>query len=141
MQATFHGWNAGLLDLMGRFDTVYKWGLYDRDPIPEWTRGRIALLGDAAHPMMPTLAQGAAICIEDAYSFARHLDAGRDDPAAALKAYERERQPRASRVVLQARQQYLNNKMNPSPPPISREWIFVHDATTGRDWSPAQAHA
>jgi salicylate hydroxylase len=141
MKETFAGWNEGLLDLMGRFDTVYKWGLYDRDPIAEWTRGRIALLGDAAHPMMPTLAQGAAICIEDAYAFARHLDAGRADPTAALKAYERERQPRASKVVLQARQQYLNNKMNPSPPPISREWIFVHDATTGSDWSPAQAHA
>jgi len=41
--------------------------------------------------------------------------------------------------VMQARQQYLNNKMTPSPPPISREWIFVHDATTGRDWTPAAA--
>jgi salicylate hydroxylase len=89
--------------------------------------------------MMPTLAQGAAICIEDAYALARHLDAGRDDPGAALRVYEGERRPRANRVVMQARQQYLNNKMTPSPPPISREWIFVHDATTGQDWTPAAA--
>ena len=139
MKDAFAGWNPELLALMDRFDSLFKWGLYDRDPIETWTQGRIALLGDAAHPMMPTLAQGAAICIEDAYALARHLAAGGDDPAAALRAYEGERRPRANRVVLQARQQYLNNKMTPSPPPISREWIFVHDATTGRDWTPAAA--
>ena len=139
MKDAFAGWNPELLALMDKFDTVFKWGLYDRDPIETWTQERIALLGDAAHPMMPTLAQGAAICIEDAYALARHLDAGRADVVAALKAYEAERRPRANRVVLQARQQYLNNKMTPSPPPISREWIFVHDATTGQDWVSAAA--
>ena len=139
MKDAFAGWNPELLALMDKFDTVFKWGLYDRDPIETWTQERIALLGDAAHPMMPTLAQGAAICIEDAYALARHLDAGRADVVAALKAYEAERRPRANRVVLQARQQYLNNKMTPSPPPISREWIFVHDATTGQDWASAAA--
>ena len=139
MKDAFAGWNPELLSLMDRFETVFKWGLFDRDPIETWTQGRIALLGDAAHPMMPTLAQGAAICIEDAYALGRHLDAGRADVVAALGAYEAERRPRANRVVMQARQQYLNNKMTPSPPPISREWIFVHDATTGRDWTSAAA--
>ena len=139
MIRAFEGWHPALLELMAKFDTVYKWGLHDRDPIETWTRGRIALLGDAAHPMMPTLAQGGAICIEDAFTVARHLAAGREDASAALAAYERERRPRANRVVLQARQQYLNNKVWPSPPPISREWIFVHDATTGVDTTPARA--
>ena len=66
-------------------------------------------------------------------AIARHLDAGVHNPEQALVAYERERQPRASRVQFLARQQYLNNKMIPSSPPISRDWIFIHDATTGRD--------
>jgi salicylate hydroxylase len=81
--------------------------------------------------MMPTLAQGAAISIEDGYAVARHIDLGRSDPAAALAAYERERQPRANRVQLQARQQFLNNQLVPPPPPLLVDWIFGHDAVTG----------
>ena len=141
MMQAFAGWNDQMLDLMSGVEHVYKWGLFDRDPLPHWSRGRITLLGDAAHPMMPTLAQGAAITIEDACAIARHLDAGADNPREALLAYERERQPRASRVQLMARQQYLNNKMVPSPPPLSRDWIFIHDATTGGDWSPLPARS
>jgi salicylate hydroxylase len=139
MMAAFAGWDEQLLEMMSGVEHVYKWGLFDRDPLARWSMGRITLLGDAAHPMMPTLAQGAAITIEDACAIARHLDGGAGDPREALLAYERERQPRASRVQLTARQQYLNNKMVPSPPPLSRDWIFIHDATTGRDWSPAAA--
>jgi len=56
-------------------------------PLEHWVDGSIALLGDAAHPMMPTLAQGAAISMEDGYVLARHLDAQRNDPRAALAAY------------------------------------------------------
>ena len=134
MVGTFAGWCDDLHRLMSRVQSCFKWGIYDRDPVPHWCRGRIALLGDAAHPMMPTLAQGAAIAIEDGYVLARCLDAGRADPAAALLSYEAERRPRAARVQLQARQQYLNNKLDPSPPPLSRDWIFAHDATTGQDW-------
>ncbi|MDB5571067.1 MAG: salicylate 1-monooxygenase [Hyphomicrobiales bacterium] len=139
MIQTFHGWNDALLKMMSKVGSVYKWGLFDRDPLQAMTKGRVALLGDAAHPMMPTLAQGASICIEDAWTIARHLDQGADDPERALKAYEAERLPRATRVQLQARQQYLNNKSQPSPPPISRDWIFRFDATTGQDWRPADA--
>src|SRR5207244_10484757 len=97
-------------------------------PLPAWTSGRITLLGDAAHPMMPTLAQGAAITLEDAYALARNLSR-HDDLAAALTAYEAERRPRASKVQLQARQQFQNNREHPAPPPLSRDWIFAHDAT------------
>src|SRR5262249_39536195 len=93
-----------------------------------WSSGRITLLGDAAHPMMPTLAQGAAITLEDAYALARNLSR-HDDPAAALTAYEAERRPRASKVQLQARRQFQNNRMHPAPPPLSRACILAHDAT------------
>ncbi len=122
------GWNEALLEMLSHVKDTYKWGIYDRDPLPQWTRGAITLAGDAAHPMMPTLAQGAAITLEDSYAVARHL-AGAADPQVALKAYEAERLTRARKVQLQARQQFQNNRMVPPPPPLSRDWIFEHDAT------------
>jgi salicylate hydroxylase len=126
--AGYRGWNGALLDMLGRVEHCFKWGIRDRDPLGRWTRGRVTLLGDAAHPMMPTLAQGAAITLEDAYALARNL-ARHADPAAGLAAYEAERQPRASQVQLQAREQFQNNRKVPAPPPLSRDWIFAHDAT------------
>jgi salicylate hydroxylase len=87
------------------------------------------LLGDAAHPMMPTLAQGACMALEDGFVLGRSLAQHADDPARGLAAYEALRRPRASRVVLQARQQFQNNRMDPAPPPLSRDWIFAEDVT------------
>jgi 2-polyprenyl-6-methoxyphenol hydroxylase-like FAD-dependent oxidoreductase len=136
--AGFRGWNEALLAMLGQVEHCYKWGIRDRDPLPAWTKGRITLLGDAAHPMMPTLAQGAAITLEDAYALARNI-ARHDDPAAALAGYEAERRPRASKVQLQARTQFANNRKHPAPPPLSRDWIFAHDATREPAPSPANA--
>jgi salicylate hydroxylase len=133
MLDAYAGWHPGMLHVLSRASETYKWGIYDRDPLDHWVDGRIALLGDAAHPMMPTLAQGAAISIEDGYAVARHIDLGRSDPAGALAAYERERLPRATRVQLQARQQFLNNQLVPPPPPLPVDWIYGHDAVTGPD--------
>ena len=61
------GWHDDILALLGATpaDALYKWGLFDRDPLDCWVFGRIALLGDAAHPMLPFMAQGAAMAIED----------------------------------------------------------------------------
>jgi salicylate hydroxylase len=128
--AGYAGWNEALLRMLGEVRQCFKWGIRDRDPLPRWTRGCVTLLGDAAHPMMPTLAQGAAIALEDGAALGRHL-ARHDDPARALAAYEAERLPRARAVQLQARQQFQNNRMNPAPPPLSRDWIFAHDACSG----------
>jgi salicylate hydroxylase len=127
--AAYRGWNEALLAMLGNVEQCFKWGIRDRDPLPHWTRGRITLLGDAAHPMMPTLAQGAAMALEDAYAVARNLARHGADPERGLKAYESERLPRARAVQLQARQQFQNNRTNPAPPPLSRDWIFGHDAT------------
>jgi len=127
--AAYRGWNAALLGMLSQVSECYKWGIRDRDPLPRWTQGSVTLLGDAAHPMMPTLAQGAAIAIEDGYALARNLARHGDDSSRGLAAYEAERRPRASRVVLQARDQFQNNRKNPAPPPLSRDWIFAHDAT------------
>ena len=123
----YSGWSVLQEGLKGQTGWTKAW--HDRDPLPHWTAGRITLLGDAAHPMMPTLAQGAAMALEDAYAVAHHLARERDDPERGLEAYECERLPRARAVQLQARRQFQNNRMNPAPPPLSRDWIFAHDAT------------
>ncbi len=130
--AGYAGWTEPLLEMLSHVGPCFKWGIYDRDPLPSWVRGQVALLGDAAHPMMPTLAQGAALSMEDGVALARCL-AGAEDIVAGLAAYDRERAPRGGRVQLQARQQFLNNKKVPAPPPLDRGWIFRHDAMTGID--------
>jgi salicylate hydroxylase len=127
--AAYEGWNEALLDMYRQVSNVFKWGIYDRDPLPEWTKGRVTLLGDAAHPTMPTLAQGGNMAIEDGYVLARNLARHAGDIATALQAYVAERQPRTSRVTLQSRQQFANNRKVPPPPFLDRNWIFAFDAT------------
>jgi 2-polyprenyl-6-methoxyphenol hydroxylase-like FAD-dependent oxidoreductase len=107
----YAGWHESLLRLFAAADTWYKWALYDRDPIPRWTRGRVTILGDAAHPMLPYLGQGACQAIEDGAVLATALSAEAADPVAALDRYERTRRPRASRVVLAARERGLSNHL------------------------------
>jgi 3-hydroxybenzoate 6-monooxygenase len=80
-----------------------RWPMFDRKPIARWTQNRIALLGDAAHPMYQYIAQGACQAIEDGMSLARAVAASQGDPAAALAAYETARLLRTARVQLTAR--------------------------------------
>lgn len=122
------GWNEALLGMFAHVEHLFKWGIYDRDPLPQWTSGRVTLLGDAAHPTMPTLAQGANMAIEDGYVLA-HALAQHDDVDAALSAYVGARQPRTARVTLQSRQQFANNRKVPPPPFLDRSWIFSFDVT------------
>jgi salicylate hydroxylase len=107
----YAGWHESLLRLFAAADTWYKWALYDRDPIPRWTRGRVTVLGDAAHPMLPYLGQGACQAIEDGAVLATALAAEAADPVTGLARYERTRQPRASRVVLTSRERGLSNHL------------------------------
>ena len=95
--ADFRGWPAPVLALLEAADEVWRWPLFERASLPAWRQGRVSLLGDAAHPMAPFLAQGAAMAIEDAEALARHLSAARR-PDAGLAAYESERRPRTTRV-------------------------------------------
>jgi salicylate hydroxylase len=88
----------------------------------------VTLLGDAAHPTMPTLAQGGNMAIEDGYVLARNL-VRHDDIDAALASYVGERQPRTARITMQSRQQFANNRKVPPPPFLDRTWIFTFDAT------------
>lgn len=100
----FAGWDSYLVDVLKAIspDGLYRWGLYDRAPLERWTDGRAALLGDAAHPMLPFMAQGAAMAVEDAWVLADELS-NSDDIGAALIRYESRRKPRASMVQAASR--------------------------------------
>ena len=99
----FAGWHRLARDLIAAADGWSTWPLFDRDPLPAWNAGPIALLGDAAHPILPFLAQGAAQAIEDAGALAASVASTRSMPD-ALAAYSRTRQPRATRVQETSRQ-------------------------------------
>lgn len=81
-----------------------RWVLCDRDPVQNWVDGRVALLGDAAHPMLQYFAQGACMAMEDAVALTHHLSARPDDPEAALEQYQQLRRLRTARVQLQSRE-------------------------------------
>jgi salicylate hydroxylase len=83
-------------------DACYKWGLFDRDPIAQWTVGRVSLLGDAAHPMLPFLGQGAVMAIEDGMILARAFAAS-NDVYEGLARYENARKERTTLVMLESR--------------------------------------
>jgi salicylate hydroxylase len=100
VMARFSGWswNRQARDLLALPSQWLKWPLYDRRPLRHWGQGAVTLLGDAAHPMLPFLAQGAAMAIEDAAVLAGHIAAAPNDVAAAMRAYETARRPRTARV-------------------------------------------
>lgn len=96
LRASFAGWHPEVAQLMAAVGTTFRWGLFGHRPLPAWSRGRAALLGDAAHPTLPFLAQGAAMALEDAVVLARAL-AVHEVPS-ALEAWARARRPRAARL-------------------------------------------
>ena len=79
------------------------WVLCDREPVKEWSKGRVTLLGDAAHPMLQYLAQGACMATEDAVRLAENVAAAPDDLPAAFRAYVQARYLRTARVQIMAR--------------------------------------
>ena len=96
-------WSAVPRAILAAPEHWQKWALYDRPPLARWGKGAVTLLGDAAHPMLPYLAQGAAMAIEDAAVLAQWLADARDDPAGAMRRYERQRRERAARAQRAAR--------------------------------------
>jgi salicylate hydroxylase len=97
---TLRDWDPRLTTLARAADGMTSWPLFDRDVVPTWVRGRVALMGDACHAMLPFQAQGAAQAIEDGAVLGDLLaDAGPADVPAALRAYEAARRPRATRVL------------------------------------------
>lgn len=108
LRREFAGWDTRIESVLRQVDKTFRWALYDREPLPTWSKGRLTLLGDAAHPMLPHLGQGANQSIEDGMALATIL--ARVDIAAvpaALLAYERLRRERVAAVQLGARQNGL----------------------------------
>src|SRR5437764_7983977 len=108
LRREFAGWDPRIETLLREVESTFRWALYDREPLPGWSRGRLTLLGDAAHPMLPHLGQGANQSIEDGMALATIL--ARSDRAsapAALLAYERLRRDRVAQVQRGARENGL----------------------------------
>lgn len=137
----FGEWAEPVVELARSATETRRWAIYDRDPLDSWASGRVALLGDAAHAMLPFFAQGAAQAIEDAFVLAECLR--RVAPAEApqaLKRYEGIRRPRATRVQLMSRGREIKNHLPDGPEQERRDhdlgagnplrdsaWIYGHD--------------
>src|SRR5665811_1111851 len=94
----FTCWCKESKSLIERAPSWRSWSLFSLAPLPRWSRGPITLLGDAAHPVLPYLAQGAALAIEDAAQLAQCITRSPEDPATAFRAYEAARRARATRL-------------------------------------------
>lgn len=98
----FRGWHADVQVIIENLDVPYKWGLFVRPPMPRWSEGRVTLLGDACHPTLPFLGQGAVMAIEDGYVLATCLKKYAGDLATAFARYESLRKDRTAAVVRKA---------------------------------------
>jgi len=105
LRRDFAGWHPVVGRIIDAAEDVFRWALHDHPPLPHWTRERVTLLGDACHPMLPYLAQGAAMAIEDAWVLARMLEQWDDEPERGLTEYEQYRRPRAAKVQARSRLQ------------------------------------
>jgi salicylate hydroxylase len=129
------------------FSKPYKWALMGREPLPQWSIGRVSLLGDACHSMLPMLAQGAVMSLEDGVVLARALEAAGDDVEQGLKRYQQARIERTTKVVLgsaengkrfQSRtladaasaEEYVNREWTPEKVRARYQWLYEYDVTT-----------
>jgi salicylate hydroxylase len=144
--ADFRGWHADIQAFMREIEAPYKWALMGRAPLERWSVGRVTLLGDAAHPMLPFLAQGAVQAIEDGYVLARCLQEF-DDVETALSRYEQARKERARRTVEgsaanirrfhnpvladpEEGRRFIDREWASSQVADRYEWLFRYDATS-----------
>jgi len=125
LRAAYAGFHPQARMILDCCQEVRKWALVERDPLPRWSEDRIVLIGDACHPMLPYMAQGAGSAMEDAAVLARCLAAtSLDDFSSAFRKFERNRKERTSRIQLGARK---NVWMRIAP---DTEWLYNYDAWT-----------
>jgi len=126
LRANFAGWHEEADDMIEGLCRVgaFKWGLFGRAALPRWQQGRVTLIGDAAHPMLPFLGQGAAMAIEDGVLMSRALVQG-PDVETGLACYERLRYQRVSQTVVRSNAHGLRMHSHPidAPdcPPVPRD--------------------
>ena len=98
LREAYQGFHQEVQDVLAACPECHKWAILEREPLPKWSEGHVALMGDACHPMTPYMAQGAATSIEDAAVLARSLAKSPEDIPHAFKIYEATRKPRTSRI-------------------------------------------
>jgi 2-polyprenyl-6-methoxyphenol hydroxylase-like FAD-dependent oxidoreductase len=125
LRAAFSDFHPDVRAVLAAAPEVHKWGIFERDPLPTWRRGRVVLLGDACHPMTPYMASGAAMALEDAVVLARCFDALADARVEhVLDAYEATRKPRTSQVQAgSSANTWMRNATNP-------DWLYGYDPWT-----------
>lgn len=143
----FEGWHQDILDLFVHSENLFRWGLFVRDPLDAWSRGRVTLVGDACHSMTPYLGMGVNLTMEDACVLARSLEALPSDPEAALKRYESARIARANRTKAESlgmvkifhspelerintARLYIGKHWAPQAVRERYDWLLAYDATT-----------
>jgi len=125
LRASFADFHPEVRRILAACPEVYKWALLSRDPLPRWTEGRVALLGDACHPMSPYMAQGAAMALEDAVILARCLAGVEPDGiASAFRRYEANRRQRATDIQQQSNENTFLRR------PGGTDWVYGYDAST-----------
>jgi salicylate hydroxylase len=124
----YRDWHADVHAIIANIETPYKWALMVREPMPQWSQGRITLLGDACHPTLPFLGQGGVMALEDGYVVAACLQRYFDDPAKAFGRYEELRKERSAAVVRAAHE---NRKQVFSPALADKDAIAV---SVAREW-------
>jgi salicylate hydroxylase len=143
--AAYQGWHPQVRAIISSVTETFVWGLFDRAPLQRWSVGRVTLLGDACHPMLPFLAQGAAQAIEDGATLAGVLGKG-GDVGQALRRYEDLRLPRTARIQTVAAGNKTRNHLPDGAEQVARDaamatgaadwsigasaWVYDHDALT-----------
>jgi salicylate hydroxylase len=133
LTTTYAGWNSDLTRLYPYGERWYKWALYDREPLERWSQGRVTLLGDSAHAMLPYLGQGAAMAVEDGCVLAAMIARYGDDLDAALASYERLRVPRTRLAVLGSRERARENHLASRFARLKRDVTFALRQRFGGD--------
>ncbi len=129
----FAGWHEDVQRMIQAIDTPFKWALMQRAPMARWSEGRVSLLGDACHPTLPFLAQGAVMALEDGFILARALEAD-TDIAQALRRYEAARLERTRRIVQGATD---NTKRFHNPELAHKEGASAY---VDREWNEERVH-